>query len=40
VTCVGPVQHWITFTGRSPVNQQLLEEWRTVVQTTQVGGGT
>jgi len=39
VTCVGPVQHWLTFTGRSPVSQRLLEAWREVVQTARLGGG-
>ncbi len=40
VTCIGPAQHWITFTGRSPVSQPLLEEWRSVVQSARLGGGT
>jgi hypothetical protein len=38
--CVGPAQHWMVFTGRSPVSKRLLEEWQVVVQATRVGGGT
>jgi hypothetical protein len=37
--CVGPAQHWMVFTGRSPVPRELLEAWRDVVQATRVGGG-
>ncbi len=40
VTCVGTLQHWLTFTGRSPVSQRLLDDWRSVVETTRPGGGT
>ena len=39
VTCVGPLQYWLTFTGRSPVSLLLLEAWRTVVQSARVGVG-
>jgi hypothetical protein len=39
VACDGPVPHWLTFTGRSPVGQQLLEDWRAVVLSARVGGG-
>jgi hypothetical protein len=40
VVCAGPAQHWLTFTGWSPVSPQLLEAWRGVVQTSRLGGGT
>jgi hypothetical protein len=40
VVCAGPAQHWLTFTGRSPVSQRLLEEWRQAIQTARLGGGT
>ncbi len=40
VACAGTAQHWLTFTGRSPVSQPLLEEWRAVVQSARLGGGT
>jgi hypothetical protein len=40
VTCLGPVQHWLTFTGRSPVSQGHLETWRAVVLSARLGGGT
>jgi hypothetical protein len=39
VACEGPLQHWLTFTGRSPVGQVHLEAWRAVVQSARVGGG-
>jgi hypothetical protein len=37
--CAGPAQHWMVFTGRSPLGKRLLEEWHGVVQATRVGGG-
>jgi hypothetical protein len=40
VACAGPVAHWLSFTGRSPVSQRLLEDWRAVVQSARFGGGT
>lgn len=40
VVCAGKAQHWLTFTGRSPVSQRLLEDWRAVVQSSRLGGGT
>jgi hypothetical protein len=40
VACAGKAQHWLTFTGRSPVGQGLLEDWRAVVQSSRLGGGT
>jgi hypothetical protein len=39
VTCAGPLQHWLTFTGRTPIGQAHLEAWRAVVQSARVGGG-
>ena len=39
VACAGPAAHWLVFTGRSPVSQQLLEDWRAVVQSARFGGG-
>jgi hypothetical protein len=39
VACAGPEAHWLTFTGRSPVSQRLLEDWRAVVQSARLGGG-
>jgi hypothetical protein len=39
VVCAGKAQHWLTFTGRSPVGQPLLEAWREVVRTARLGGG-
>jgi hypothetical protein len=39
VTCAGPLQHWLIFTGRNPVGQAHLETWRAVVQSARVGGG-
>ncbi len=38
LACAGPEQHWLTFTGRSPVSQPLLETWRAVVQSARLGG--
>ncbi len=38
VACAGKAQHWLTFTGRSPVSQRSLEAWRGVVQSARVGG--
>jgi hypothetical protein len=32
LACAGNAQHWLTFTGRSPVSQRLLEAWREVVR--------
>jgi len=40
VACAGTAPHWLTFIGRSPVSQLLLEDWRAVVQTARLGGGT
>ncbi len=40
VVCSGRAQHWLTFTGRSPVSQRLLEDWRAVVRSSRLGGGT
>jgi hypothetical protein len=40
VACQGAVQHWLTFTGRSPVSQRHLEDLRAVVQSARLGGGT
>jgi hypothetical protein len=37
--CTGGVQHWMIFTGRSPVAKRLLDEWRGVVESTRAGGG-
>jgi hypothetical protein len=39
VVCAGKAQHWLTFTGRSPVGQPLLEAWREVVKSARLGGG-
>ncbi len=40
VICAGPLQHWLTFTGRTPIGQPHLEAWRAVVQSARVGGGS
>jgi hypothetical protein len=40
VACAGTAPHWLTFIGRSPVSQPLLEDWRALIQTARLGGGT